>query len=42
MKDLLMVADSDHDANMLYVVGMFVLIDNSLQDDCQQGVEIYL
>ena len=24
MKNLLMVADSDHDANMLYVVGMFV------------------
>jgi Xaa-Pro aminopeptidase len=24
MKDLLMVADSDHDANMLYAVGMFV------------------
>src|ERR1700744_336356 len=24
MKDLLMVADSEHDANMLYAVGMFV------------------
>jgi Xaa-Pro aminopeptidase len=24
MKNLLMVADSDHDANMLYAVGMFV------------------
>jgi len=24
MKNLLMVADSEHDANMLYAVGMFV------------------